>query len=323
MGKKVAVLGWFGHRNFGDDLILDGLCELFRGWQVHVFTSDHVSGYPYLDIDAVNKCDLFVLGGGELINSDFLFMPAPSRFKIPSLSYRLYAHSSFAHSPWTHKIKIPKVILGCGVNVENSSQLKSNVIKDLEQFNYIGLRDNVAVSILDSIPRLKGKVHLFHDLAFSVNVPNLHWKHSEDTAVVIPTDRLSYGDRGVKEHLIASKSSEWLNERLKTYKETVFLSFGEQDNNDYLTCLLLAHSNSEIVKATSLNQVLSLIGEATITFPYRLHGLILSFLVGTKYEFYPYHWKVQRVHDSIQGFVPKEIREKQRKIVDEIVLGKY
>ena len=64
------------------------------------------------------------------------------------------------------KIKIPKIILGCGVNAISPNELSPNVIQDLEQFSYIGLRDNTSLNILKAIPRLKGKVDLFHDLAF-------------------------------------------------------------------------------------------------------------------------------------------------------------
>lgn len=317
MTKTVAILNWAGHGNFGDELMLEGLRQLFKEWQLVVMSSDEVGAYPLIDFDVVNDCDLFVLGGGELIGTDFLFMPSPSRvhFKIPSCAHRLYVHTPFGHSAWTHHIKIPKVILGCGVNAENASQLKPNVIKDLEQFDYIGLRDNVAVDILSSIPQLKSKVDLFYDLAFAVNT-NGSWQHSKDMAVVIPTDRFTYGDKGVRQRCIAMHSCHWLEKKLKPYDKAVFLAFGEKDNNDYETCRLLATyaNNSQILNATQVGstEVLNLIGEATVTFPYRLHGLILSFMTGTKYEFYPYHWKLQRVHDTILGLDLEEIQQKQR-----------
>jgi polysaccharide pyruvyl transferase WcaK-like protein len=244
-----------------------------------------------------------------------------SPLKIPPSFYRLYAHTPFAHKSWVSRIKIPKIILGCGVNAESASQLKPNVIKDLEQFDYIGLRDNTAVNILKSFPQLKNKVHLFYDLGFAVDTNGLSWQHSKDMAVVIPTDRFTCSDRGVRECDVAIKSQGWLKERLKLYGKTVFLAFGEQDNNDYETCQILASccsNNSEILRSSqmSFEEILNLIGESAITFPYRLHGLVLSFLAGTRYEFYPYHWKLQRVHDTIAGLDVGEIRQRQRAILD-------
>jgi hypothetical protein len=171
---KVAVLGWYGHGNFGDELILEGLRTLFRDWQVYVFSSDGTGAYPMINFAEVNKCDLFVLGGGELIGTKFLWMPNPCRFKPHTKTYRLYAHTPFSRKSWITRVKTPKVILGCGVDAEDKSELKENVIRDLEQFDYIGLRDQASVDILQSFPQLENKVHLFYDLVFAINAePNV------------------------------------------------------------------------------------------------------------------------------------------------------
>jgi hypothetical protein len=172
--RKLAVLGWYGHGNFGDELILEGLRTLFKGWQVHVFSSDDTGAYSRINFEEVNKCDLFVLGGGELIGTKFLWMPYPCRLKSHTRMYRLYAHTPFSRKSWLTRVKIPKVILGCGVDAEDKFELKLNVIRDLEQFSYIGLRDQASVDILCSFPQLQGKVHLFYDLVFAINTePNV------------------------------------------------------------------------------------------------------------------------------------------------------
>jgi polysaccharide pyruvyl transferase WcaK-like protein len=308
--QKLAVLNWAGHRNFGDELMLEGLRQLFKGWQITVMSDNYRSSFPKLNFDVVNECDLFVLGGGELINSDRLF------------SSDLY---SLFHSSWVKRVKIPKVILGCGVNAENANQFSSNVIRDLEQFDYIGLRDNASVEILSAIPELKGKVHLFYDLAFAINTDGLTWKPSKDLAVVIPTDRSTCKhDSGIRQFNVAVESCGWLTKKLKPYSETKFLAFGAEDNADLETCKFLSScaSNSEILSPNqlSIELVLRLLSECSFVFPYRLHGLILSFLVGAPCEFYPYHWKLQRVHDTITGYTPEEISLKQKTLFDELII---
>ena len=311
----VAVLGYFFHNNFGDELILDGLRQLFIDWQVIPMNE------RTFNINIVNKCDLFVLGGGELIHADRLFMNTPSflGFKIPRLAHRLMNRTNiFNNISWVHKIKIPKVILGCGVNVENVSELKKEVVSELEQFDYIGLRDQASVDLLSSISTLKNKVHLFYDLAFSLNCNSANrTQNYEKTAVVIPTDRFTFSDKGVRQNQIAAKSRDWLHQELVVFDETLFLPFGQEDNDDYATCQSLSDcaTNSEIISPENLNfqTIIDYIANSDMVFPYRLHGLILSFMIGKKYEFYPYHWKLSRVHETIKNLSPDEIRHAQQK----------
>lgn len=306
--RKVAVLGYFNHKNLGDEAILEGVSTLFRDWQIIPMSSET------FNFDVVNKCDLFVLGGGELIHSNQLCMPTPSSFKFKnhSLSYRLYARSYFGHLPWVHKINVPKVVLGCGVNVEVADQLEPRVIHELEKFDFIGLRDNASVDILRSFPKLKVKTHLFYDLALAVE-PKIS-EDRKDFAVVVPTNR----------HMLnlEVKSRDWLKHNLSPYEKVTFIPFGQEDNDDYLTCLQLAHCSKDFTilrhKDVSLQKVLGLMAECSLVLSYRLHGLILAYLMGAKYEFYPYHWKLKRVHDTMTGFTPEEIRLKQRAIFDSL-----
>lgn len=235
MAKTVAILNWAGHGNFGDELILEGLRQLFKGWELFSFSSDSNGCYPQFNFSDVNKCDLFVLGGGELVNKRFLWMPYPCSLKVGSRIYRLYAHTPFAQRSWIKLITIPKVILGCGVDVAGPEELDENVVRDLEQFQYIGLRDKVAVEILESFPKLKPKVHLFYDLAFAINMS---------------TD----------------------------------------------TCRFLAK-----------------------VFPFKLHGLILAHIAGTKYAGQFYHPKVGRVYETIKGLKPQRIREEQKAMFGEVL----
>ena len=309
---KVAVYCWAGHQNFGDELILEGMKKLFKGWQVVVMSNEEpVKGsYPLIDFGKVNECDLFVLGGGELIQRSWLFS------KISNC--RFYP---FKKQSWIHQIKIPKMILGCGVNAESACELSKYTVGGLEQFGYIGLRDNVAVNILQSFPQLTRKVHLFYDLAFALDTPKFCWRPKNNTAVVVPTDRFNFGDYGVRETEISVKSEKWLNSRLQSYDKTVFLAFGKQDNDDYETCKELSRgvSNVEVLRCEklSLPKVLDIISKASMVFPYRLHGLILSYIVGAPYEFYPYHWKLKRVHDTISGLNIDFIQKKQKECFEE------
>ena len=297
----VAILGWSEHQNFGDTLILKGLQNLFCGWNV-IPMNDRT-----IDFNVVNKCDLFVLGGGELINTNSLFIHTPSvcGVHIPLFVHRLINRAKiFNNISWVHRIKVPKVILGCGVNAENIDEINPLVLKELEQFDYIGLRDKVSVEMSESIPSLESKVNLFYDASFAVECKPSSNFHLKNTAIVIPTDRHVHGDRGIKQTNMELQSKQWLKRRIEPFDKAIFLPFGQEDNNDYATCRYLSdcHKNSKIIlpQYCSFEYVANLISSCSMVFPYRLHGMILAFMLGKKHEFYPYHWKLDRVFDTIK-----------------------
>jgi len=300
--RKCAILGWAGHHNFGDFLVLRGLQNLFRDWNI-ISMNDRT-----IDFDVVNDCDLFVLGGGELINTNSLFINTPSvcGVHVPLFVHRIMNRAKvFNNISWVHKIKVPKVILGCGVNAENIDAIDRRVIGELEQFMYIGLRDNTSVEMLKSISSLADKVHLFYDTSFAVACKPFSNLRLENTAVVIPTDRQVYGDRGIKQINMVDESKCWLKKKLEPFSSVVFLPFGQEDNDDYATCkrLLSCSEHSRIIspECLTLRFVTNLIANCDMIFSYRLHGLILAFMFDKKYEFYPYHWKLDRVSDTIKG----------------------
>jgi polysaccharide pyruvyl transferase WcaK-like protein len=250
-------------------------------------------------------------------------MESPNIFntKNPySLANKVYGRTPFAKYSWVNKIKIPKAVLGCGVNAESPGELSRWNIKGLEQFDFIGLRDNNSVNILRAYPQLQSKVHLFFDLAYAIP-QNILSGNKKNHAVVIPTDRFSFGDYGVRKNNIAVNSIFWLEKKLQSFDKTTFLAFGEQDNDDYKTCRILANSVkcSEILSYNELTlpKVIEILSESSMVYPYRLHGLILSHIVGSKFEFYPYHWKLQRVYETIKNLSPKEIQLKQKEMFNQ------
>jgi polysaccharide pyruvyl transferase WcaK-like protein len=290
--RKVSVLGWAGHQNFGDEIILEGLKNLFKGWEVTVYSNTPDGKYPAIDFDAVNKSDLFVLGGGELIRKDCLFYYSPlvKYTKIPAC-----IHHYLLARDWVKKVKVPKMILGCGVNTNSTWQLNKLVRKELAQFDFIGLRDTASVSKLKAIPELKDKVALTYDLAFAVEHQTLKQDKKKGTAVVVPTNRPGYYE--------FEESQKWLEQHLRCYDKAVFLPFGKVDNDDYQTCRQLCRGNghSEIVQPESFTHVYSLMLEAEHVYAYRLHGLIMAFITGAQYSFWPYHQKLVRVHHTLKG----------------------
>jgi polysaccharide pyruvyl transferase WcaK-like protein len=247
---------------------------------------------------------LFALGGGELINRDRLFISGS----------------------WAPKLSIPKIILGCGVNADKYSQLSNNTLCELYSYKFIGLRDFQSATLLSSDCQLRNQIGLFYDLAFSLDTSKIVPKTSDErVAVVIPTDRFSNkSDRGIKQYGLAHKSLKWLKPRVAPFDRVVFLAFGEEDNNDYNTCLSLSKSlgkESTIIGDCVKNKDLMLqtIASATSVFTYRLHGLILAKLFNRPYGFYPYHSKLCRVEETLHGCPTSLIRNWQRAYLDQVL----
>lgn len=302
--KKLAVLNWSGHGNFGDDLFIDAYRELFSGWDIRVFSDSPKSVCPLIDFKEVNKCDLFALGGGELINRDRLFIP----------------------SEWARKIEVPKIILGCGVNAKKFSQLKINVLHELYNFEFIGLRDYYSIALLNEDHQLRKRVGLFYDLLFSMNTSSIEAKAPDErVAVIIPTDRTSNkSDRGIMQYGVADKSLKWLKQHTCCFDRLVFLAFGKEDNDDYATCLKLSKAISKpsvIISDCGKNKdlMLKVIANATSVYAYRLHGLILAKIFNKPCGFFPYHWKLNRVQDTILGCTPELIKNWQRQSLSTVL----
>jgi polysaccharide pyruvyl transferase WcaK-like protein len=299
---NVAALGWFGHGNLGDNLFIESLKTLFPNATIKAFSDSPNPYYPVIDFEAVNQCDLFILGGGELINSDRLFI----------------------NSPWVNKIKIPKIILGCGVNVEKSKHLKSNVIAELEQFSFIGLRDNTALQIIRNIPKLADKAQLFYDLIFSLDLTKYHYNGLSDNAVVFPTDRFSRkADFGICAFNIAASRADWLGEKIRCHKGNVlYVPLGVEDNDDYYTAWNLSlRFGGKVVShdAATFEFVVNSICNAGCVYAYRLHALILAFMLRANFMFFPYHWKLQRVYDTVRFHSPDFIRLTQRRVLADVL----
>lgn len=306
MKKKLAVLNWAGNGNLGDELFNDAYKELFPNWDIHFFSNSTCARLPMIDFDVVNECDLFALGGGELINSDRLFIP----------------------SYWANKIKpeIPKIILGCGVNAKNIRQIKLNVLQELSNFCYIGLRDSCSVRLLSLDAVLRQRIGLFYDLVFSCDVSDIHPKESvERVTVVVPTDRLTNKyDKGINQCNLVKKSLKWLKNRISFYDKVVFLAFGSEDNDDHKTCLELSKfmpNASSIISDCYKNKKLMLeaIASAGCVCSYRLHGLILAKMFDKHCAYYPYHWKLGRVADTLMGCDSSAISVWQRKCLSNVL----
>lgn len=64
MNKKIGLIGWYNHANYGDERILYCLRKIFKDCSLFV-----VNGWDdaRLKLEELNKCDYILIGGGGLI----------------------------------------------------------------------------------------------------------------------------------------------------------------------------------------------------------------------------------------------------------------
>jgi polysaccharide pyruvyl transferase WcaK-like protein len=309
---RIAVLGWYGHGNLGDEAMLEGIKFLSERYlncrDFLVMSSTETPTVPAFDASTANTCDLFILGGGELI----------------------YPHHVWLRDDgWQKAVTVPKVIMGVGVD---GTELKRHVWEGLRDFGYIGLRDNEACRILRRDEHLAASVHLALDPSLVLVAKHRVSRCSEPgVAVVIPTERrawprshtgiISKSKKALKHHAAALLHAERrgcfytnINESKKALghelskdrmREVKLLALGGDDNDDLETCRelagYLAHSFAvSILKPSTPEEALRAVAGCEKVYSYRLHGVFLAYSLGVPFSIYPYHLKLKRNYDTLK-----------------------
>jgi len=293
---KVTILGWYGHGNLGDEAMLEGLQYLFNSFfgpcEFTVFTDYETATVPRIS-EKVNESDLLVLGGGELINRNRLFLNMPR---------------------WERVITIPKVIVGCGVNVPKYEMLEDHVKESVRSFRFLGLRDDQSCMILREDQDLASKVHLSLDPSIILaSKYGFSWKPQENKAAIIPTDRQhNRFDEGIQITNIVENTKFELKKQLREdeIKQITLLAFGGEDNDDMESCRKLAEYfagdfHVSIIKPTMAKEALKILSVCSKVYSYRLHSMLLAYSMGVPFTCYGYHWKVKRVYNTIIDLTPK------------------
>lgn len=256
--------------------MLEGIQHLFAE---HEFTILNDRMPLRAIVDDTNRSDLFVLGGGQLINRNRLFLP---------IQY------------WDRNIKVPKIIFGCGVNAQI---LERHVLDSLGSYRLIGFRDNESCNL---IPRARlcldpslilAKKHEFEPT------------NKENMAAIIPTERghRNY-DEGIVSTTILEDSVTLLRKDLEKeqFDNIVLLAFGNEDNNDLETCKRLQRYlpdyNTVILKPENPRNALDIIRRCRKTYTFRLHGLLFSWMLQVPFKCFGYHRKIRRVYDTLKDF---------------------
>ena len=217
---RVAIMGWYGHNNIGDEAMLEGMKYMMRKYY-KASEFDVLNGSEPLNeiINRINECDFFTLGGGELIHNDKLYLP---------------------YKGWEEAINIPKEIYGCGAT---SDELQPHVINSLQNFDAVHVRDKTT---LKTLRKYKIPAFLCFDPSVALIIKyKLKHKPVKGRAVIIPTDRKDKkSDPGIIETNIIEKTKDKLKKQLlkDKIKQVDLIPFGEEDNCDIESCHEIVNS---------------------------------------------------------------------------------
>lgn len=289
---KTAILGWYGHNSIGDEAVLEGIQHLLAKHldchEFHVMTSTETPAVPRFSSEDANDCDLFILGGGELISPTRVWMD---------------------EEKWHRQVTIPKAIAGCGINGED---VNSNVLAELRDFTYVGVRDQYTYNRLRAL-----RPHLTFDPSLVLaRKHGVRWNPEDSiTAGIVPTERKTFTrGEGVTNPNIVNESTFHLEQKLRQdrIQRVRLFAFGEEDNDDYETCEKLARRlrrdfEVSISKPDTPEEALRGIAECSRIYAYRLHGMLFAYSLNAPFTYYGYHSKLRRNYDTIKNLAPSEV----------------
>lgn len=108
--KNIGIVGWFGHRNVGDDLILHNMLQMLDKHDVNVFADipeavDAKNVYHYGQLNKyLDDMDLVLFGGGGILHDKSCVKYFPQKMNLSATPVIVYA-GGIPFSDWCSDIK--------------------------------------------------------------------------------------------------------------------------------------------------------------------------------------------------------------------------
>lgn len=152
---QIAICGYYGHGNLGDEAILCNILSKIRAKipesKIYVLNSKHIIRNLYF----LNKSDFFLFGGGSLLQNS-----------TSNLSFFYYiAMIKAAHLLCKKRLMISNGIGPIKCNLFTETMFLNIIKNTLKSFDFISVRDTISQHFLKKLLPDK-KIHLFPDPAF-------------------------------------------------------------------------------------------------------------------------------------------------------------
>lgn len=260
MKKKIALVGFFGWGNFGDELFIKAH-QQHLGQEYDLVVANDLTKAPYFSRPVnsiVSDVDAVLIGGGDLLN--------------PVRVSPLYWNRAY--------LKKPTYIFGLGVPRQVS--VKPNVLKHYENFlkhencKLIVARDVESYNWLKDNYDLGDKLTWYPDAVCSLNLPT-PVKASQKTLGVV-----------MREHHSLDENMEPLFElidrgRSLGYKiKHIVLANLELGKGDYERALKIRgeHTDEELVYTEDLDEMCEAISSCDMLATIKFHGMVVATMYG-------------------------------------------
>lgn len=314
---KILLFGYYGDKNLGDEALLQGILNSFRlknsnldvtvlsknpeetqkRYNIRSVIAPRQDRYIASFINEIRKTDLFILGGGGLIQ-DFI--------GVKQLIY--WVSSLFIAKMFGKKTML--YAIGAGPLKSNKSKKIANFF--LKFADIITVRDKETFELLSSIGVNEEKIVLTGDPAFTLSNSEEYLKNDTKGRDSLKNGRTYIGVSFLPYYFITEKP------KLEEELENIFSDFIDYviENYDYNVCLVplhymegetfdmassfrifkkLKHKKHAIVMDEPLtpNEAVYLFKEFKAMVGMRLHSLILSGVASTPFLGISYHPKVK------------------------------
>jgi polysaccharide pyruvyl transferase WcaK-like protein len=286
--NKVLLVGYSGHRNFGDDLLLSQAYTYLKGIsEISIWTDiiGEESGYldswfpsatiirsKTLGINTFKKVDkVLYFGGGVFFDYKKKYPKALFLKKTLSIIRNYYLSRVYG---------VRFAGIGIGLGPFNSTESSFLTRFQLRAFDFIGVRDQVSYNLLVDYG-LKEKAIRGFDLSFFLNHNTILTSQKKVSNILICPRKFSHHSKGELYH---NPLIQWALE--KKQEGTNILVYGFQSNHDEEVLLKYKENGLDTMiwnpDLESVNSVLELFGNKDLIVSARMHGIYIAGIVGCR-----------------------------------------
>ncbi len=305
---KIAISGYYGFKNFGDEAILSVLVnhlKLLQDTDITVFSSDVEYTETTYGVKAVKRfclkevvktiknCDVLVSGGGSLLQD------------VTSLKSLIYYAFIIALSFLFNK-KV--IIFAQGIGPLNS-RIAQSIVKNLLKYcTYVTVRDENSVKLLD---KLGVKSELVCDPIYSLDIQ----PEPQNGAVGIQLREFKTMNQELLQKLALLVITKFSDKKIKI--------FSLQKTQDLELCkrfeVLIKSFNPEIETEIIQDDIINQLSKLEYLFGMRFHAVLVALKAGVKTCAINYDVKVEKIAtDACIPIISMDAHENMEEIYQKI-----